>query len=208
MSSSIIQRFLMLSIAVTIAVASSDAAGDSVKVTIEGVKQGQFKADSSGKITATGFSLESESPRDAASGQASGKVQNRPVTITKPVDGASPQLFQALATNETLKTVTIEVYSGSTGGKDELVQTIRLTNAAVAGLRQHIDADTAEQAPAGLREDVSLAYQTIEFVDAASTSPQIRKVPAPVQREPVQREPARIDPPKRPTVPRLPVPRR
>ncbi len=66
--------------------------------------------------------MESRIPHDAATGQAGGKVQNLPVNITKAVDAASPQLFQAIAGSETLKTITIEVFSTNAAGEETLVQ--------------------------------------------------------------------------------------
>jgi len=48
-------------------------------------------------------------PRDAASGHATGKRQHKPLTITKPIDKASPILAEALASGKALSNVTIEV---------------------------------------------------------------------------------------------------
>ena len=48
-------------------------------------------------------------PRDAASGLPTGKRQHRPVTITKPIDKASPELAEALASGRALSNVTIDV---------------------------------------------------------------------------------------------------
>lgn len=57
-------------------------------VSIEGSKQGKFKGESAreahkGKIGAIGFSHEVASPRDVATGQASGKRQHMPITFVK-----------------------------------------------------------------------------------------------------------------------------
>lgn len=43
------------------------------------------------------FDFGTETPRDAATGQASGKRQHSPVTLVREVDSASPLLLQALA---------------------------------------------------------------------------------------------------------------
>ena len=82
-------------------------------VSIEGTKQGKFKGESTreahrDKIPALAFSYEVTSPRDVATGQASGRRQHGPVTFVKAWGAASPQLFQALTTNEVLKTVLFE----------------------------------------------------------------------------------------------------
>jgi type VI secretion system secreted protein Hcp len=184
---------------VVLCVSARPAAGERISVTVEGAKQGVFKGDRSGSIGATAFTLESKSPADGASGRVSGKVQNLPVTITKDVDAASPQIFQALCTNEILKSVIIEAYAIGPDGKEAVAQTVRLTNAAVTGLRQSVDAGGTVPS-AGPREEVSFTYQSIEFgppaiaaqapgeTKPAEPAPTEAK-PAPVRREPVLREP-------------------
>jgi len=89
-------------------------------VTIQGAKQGQFKGNGGGvrkaregakggKIAGVRFLLEATSPRDLATGHASGKRQYKPIQITKEWDASSPQLFQALIQNEVLKSVLFEL---------------------------------------------------------------------------------------------------
>ena len=185
---------------VVLSAGARPAAGERITVTIEGAKQGVFKGDRSGKIGATAFTLESKSSADAASGRVSGKVQNLPLTITKDVDAASPQIFQALCANEPLKGVTIEAYAIGPDGKEVVAQTVRLTNAAVTGLRQYVDDAGGSIPSAGPREEVSFTYQSIEFgppaiaaqapaePKAAEPAPTEAK-PAPARREPILREP-------------------
>jgi len=48
------------------------------------------------------------SPRDPASGLPTGKRQHKPISFLKEWGAATPQLFQALVTNENLKTVKFE----------------------------------------------------------------------------------------------------
>jgi type VI secretion system (T6SS) effector Hcp len=83
-------------------------------ITIEGSKQGVFKGSAGSgdakvarsahkqRIAGIKFLSETTSPRDTATGQASGKRIHKPISITKQWDAASPQLFQALVNNETL----------------------------------------------------------------------------------------------------------
>jgi type VI secretion system secreted protein Hcp len=190
---------LLIAVMIWLSASARPAAGERITVTIEGAKQGVFKGDQSGKIVATDFAMENKSPADAASGRVSGKFQNLPVTITKDVDAASPQLFQALCTNETLKGVTVEMYVTGADGNEAVAQTVRLTNAAVTGLRQYVDAVGADPS-AGPREEVSFTYQSIEFgppavaaqppVDAKPAEPAPTEAkPVPTRREPVLREP-------------------
>ena len=131
-------------------------------VTIEGTKQGKFKGDSQSKgheeqIAGLAFDYEVTSPRDPASGQATGKRQHRPVTITKHWDAATPQLFQALVTNEVLKSVLIEFVKTSLNGEDSVYHRISLTDATIADIHQHANADTHEL------EDISFTVREIEI---------------------------------------------
>ena len=137
-------------------------------VTIKGRKQGQFKGESlrereKGKIPALRFVYAVKSPRDAATGQASGKRQHTPIMITKQWGPASPQIFQALVTNEVLEQVLFEFIQTGADGAEEVYYTITLTNAAIADLKQYLDKtqqDTGFAAHAC--EDVSFTFQKIE----------------------------------------------
>lgn len=97
---------------------------------------------------------------DASSGMATGKRQHNAITITKEVDSASPRFAQALATNETLKTVQI-VFSGSGSGAGKVAQKIVLTNATILSIRK-----------AGNTEQITLGYQTSEvtWTDGGKTA--------------------------------------
>lgn len=131
-------------------------------VTIEGTKQGKFKGDSKRRahkdqIVGLAFDYEVGSLRDAASGQATGKRQHKPVTITKRWGAATPQLYQALITNEILKSVLIEFMKTSPNGEEYVYHKIKLTNAAITLIHQYANADTREV------EDVSFVFQKIEI---------------------------------------------
>jgi type VI secretion system secreted protein Hcp len=71
------------------------------------------------------------SPRDVASGLATGKRQYKPIMIVKRVDASTPRLLQACATNETLPVVQF-VYHPSSASADQL--RVTLTDAACADL--------------------------------------------------------------------------
>jgi len=133
-------------------------------VTIEGVKQGKFKGDSRAKahpgtIAGLGFMYEVKSPRDAATGMATGRRQHEPIVITKRWDSASPQLFQALVSNEALKSVLLEFVRSTPDGREEVYYTIQLQDAMVVGIKQYTDASAAREL-----EDISFSFQRI-FVE-------------------------------------------
>lgn len=138
-------------------------------VTIEGTKQGLFHGESTrakGKLEGLTFNEEVQSPRDAATGQATGRRIHQPVTFTKRWGAASPQLFQAAVTNEVLKSVLFEFVRADAGGKEQVFQTVRLTNATVSDLARTLDEHTPEGA-AGI-DRVSFVFQKIEIADTAA----------------------------------------
>jgi type VI secretion system secreted protein Hcp len=139
-------------------------------MTIEGVKQGKFKGESirgphKDKMGVLGFEYEVVSPRDVASGQASGKRQHKPVKIIKEWGAASPQLFQAVTTNEVLKSVLFEFIRTTPEGKEDIHYTIKLTNATVCGHHKFTDkgAKHEETADTHELEEISFTFQKIEL---------------------------------------------
>ena len=82
-------------------------------VTVEGTKQGKLKGESdreahADKLTGLSFHYSVGSPRDAASGMATGRRTHQPVSFVKEWGAATPQLSQALTTNESFKSVLFE----------------------------------------------------------------------------------------------------
>jgi type VI secretion system secreted protein Hcp len=137
-------------------------------VTIEAAKQGRLAGESTrevhkGKLAGIGFSYEVTSPRDAASGQATGKRQHGAVTFTKEWGAASPQLFTALVTNEVIKSALFEFVRTNDVGVEHVFHTIKLTDAAVTSIHQYVAAqDDAELDNAEL-EDVAITFRGIEI---------------------------------------------
>src|SRR5579871_6747428 len=89
---------------------ASALAAPNFTFSVDAAHQGKFKGDqgNTGLISGTAFVLQVESPRDPATGMATGKRRWQPIVITKEWSASSPQFLTALATNEELKTVTIE----------------------------------------------------------------------------------------------------
>lgn len=137
-------------------------------VSIDGTKQGKFKGESTremhkDKIAAIGFSYEVASPRDVATGQASGKRQHGPVTFVKEWGAASPQIFQALTSNEVLKSVLFEFLGTNANGEEQVEDTIKLTNASVSRMRRHIDVQPSGGGEERALDEVSLVFARIEL---------------------------------------------
>jgi type VI secretion system secreted protein Hcp len=149
------------------------AGASSFEVTIEGTKQGKFKGEAArggDKIAGLAFHYDVKSGRDMASGMPAGKRQHGAITFTKAVDSSSPQLFQALVSNEPLKTVTFEFRSVNATGEEFIFYQITLSNAMISEVEQYTGTGTGaavaakhtSAVDAPLLEDVSVTFQRIE----------------------------------------------
>lgn len=69
-------------------------------------------------------------------GQASGRRQNKPVTVTKLIDKSTPQFFEALTTNEELKEITIQFFSEYP--TTEAHYSITLKNCTIGEIKQEL----------------------------------------------------------------------
>jgi type VI secretion system secreted protein Hcp len=150
----------------TLAVAPSAQAD--IFVTITGANQGLFAGDSldashkNASIVLT-FDQEVKSPRDPASGLATGKRQHSPVTFRKNASKSSVQLFQALVNNEVLKSVVFDFTAADPTGVMKVFKRVTLTNAVLSDLHQK-----AQAGKSTWTDDVSLVFQKIEILDAST----------------------------------------
>jgi type VI secretion system secreted protein Hcp len=139
--------------------------------TIKGKTQGAFKGQGTGrekdKIPGVAFTYGVESPRDAASGLPTGKRQHKPVVFTKEWGAASPQLYQAIVTNETLTSVLFEFISTNALGKEEVDYIVELTNATISGFKGSLHLGEKAGPIVDSRE---LEVITLEFQKIAVTS--------------------------------------
>jgi type VI secretion system secreted protein Hcp len=117
-----------------------------------------------GTIAVLGASHEVVSPRDAASGLASGKRMHKPLVITKEVDKSSPILYRMLTTNENISELSLQFYRPGVTGVEQQFYTVKLTNATIASIR-FTQPDTLRPETRGLpeTEEISFTYQKIEW---------------------------------------------
>jgi type VI secretion system secreted protein Hcp len=140
-------------------------------------KQGASKGESPKKdrkdwISVLAFNFEVQSPRDAATGQASGKRQYKPVRFLKEWGAASPQLMTACARNETLDTVNFEFITHTGAGAETVYYTITLTNATVSAVAMFTGEETGAEGAGSSKhtkdvdtlelERISLTFSKIE----------------------------------------------
>jgi len=83
---------------------------------LKGQKQGEIKGNVTQKtrensIMVIAVSHAVSSPRDAASGMATGKRMHKPIIITKVLDTATPLLHNALCQNENIPTWKLDFYT-------------------------------------------------------------------------------------------------
>lgn len=137
-----------------------------------GQKQGAFE----GPVTDKGFEKSVEvdaadhaivSPRDAASGQATGKRQHKPFLITKAVDKTTPLFYNALVTNEILTSCTIRFVRPSNTGTADNYYTVKLTNASITSLDFTKGDVRGAAGRLGEYEQIGFTYQKIEWTITA-----------------------------------------
>lgn len=143
-------------------------------LTLKGAKTGPIKGSvvqkgREGSIMVIATNHEIVSPRDAASGQASGKRMHKPLVITKELDKATPLLYNALCTNESIVEFVLRYWraapAGGTGTGTEVQHfTVKLTNAQIASIRQVMpNSKEADLARLETYEEVAFVYQKIEW---------------------------------------------
>lgn len=150
-----------------------------MKGTRQGVLQGEVtQKGHEGSTWVRSFDLGVDVPRDPATGQVTGRKRFKPATFLH--DGTNKmavQLAQALAINEVLADVTIQVFTppmkAATGmGGEVLSMTLKFTNAALVGLNFHTVPTGPAPHPAlavpQLMQEVSFTYQRLEITDHQS----------------------------------------
>jgi type VI secretion system Hcp family effector len=150
-------------------------------ISIKGKKQGQFKGEGIQDkrkdkfMPVLSFNMGVQSPRDIATGQASGKRQFAPVKFVKEWGAASPQLLTACATNEGLQEVVVEFTKTNPNGEEYVYQTVKLTDATVASVNRFTGQEGGAEGASTSRhtsavdtlelEEVSLTFRKIEVED-------------------------------------------
>lgn len=149
-------------------------------LSLKGQKQGEIRGSATqkgreGRLLVLAAQHELTSPRDAATGQATGRRMHKPFTIVKEVDASTPRLYAALAAAEPLTAWELQCWGTSElTGESVLQYVVRLFNASVVGIRFIAgDCDmpgapgmarhTSAWTRASAFEEVSFTYQRIEW---------------------------------------------
>jgi type VI secretion system secreted protein Hcp len=163
---------------------------------LTGETQGDIKGDvtTAGReesIEVNAFNHAVVAPRDAASGLPTGNREHKPLSIVKGSDKSSPLLMQALVTNENITTLELRFWRPSrTGQGEEQYYTIKLENAAIAGIREW-KPNTKDRASRsyGDMEEISWTYQKISWTyeDGGITAEDDWETPITLAPEPVDK---------------------
>lgn len=150
----------LLSAAVLVPTSEANAALNAY-LKLKGQKAGDIKGSVTqkgreGAIKVIAASHEIVSPRDPASGLPTGKRQHKPFVFILEIDKSTPQLMNAIATNEKLPSATFEMGGGKDGAA---LYRINLINASVAAF-EFVTLDDKNTAAIKL----TLTYQKIEWV--------------------------------------------
>lgn len=138
-------------------------------LSITGKQQGLIKGSVTqkgreGKIMVIAAEHGVSSPRDAATGQSTGRRVHSPFVITKELDASSPCLYTALAASEGFSSWELQFWAPSPTGAEVMRYVVRLTNATVSQIRFHMPNNKdPELARLAEYEEVSFAYQKIEW---------------------------------------------
>jgi type VI secretion system secreted protein Hcp len=149
-----------------------------VYLKVKGSKQGDIKGSVTrkgleGQIQVIAVTHEIISPRDAASGQATGKRQHKPIVITKEIDRSTPLLRQALVTNEHLTDWLLQFFKTMPDGTERCYFTIKLTDVSIASA-SFMMPNTENPATKNIPEyeELAFTYRKIEWTwtDGAITA--------------------------------------
>ena len=137
---------------------------------LKGQKQGAVKGSVTlkgreGQIAVYAVTHNLSSPRDSASGQATGKRVHKPLTVTKEIDVSTPPLYKALVDNEAISAFSLLFWAPGPQGKEVQYYTIKLTNAFIADIKTTmLNNKESDNANMPVLEEVSFVYQKIEWI--------------------------------------------
>lgn len=113
------------------------------------------------------FEHEVYSPVDEQEGSVSGARVHKAAHVTKEIDTASPSLFQACCTGQTLDEIKIDFYKITPAGKEEIYYTITMNGVKVASVKEVLP-NTKDPAKEKLThlEEVRFLYEKINWKHA------------------------------------------
>jgi type VI secretion system secreted protein Hcp len=141
-----------------------------VYLKLTGNKQGEIQGSSTNtdfdrehSIECTAFTFKVISPRDKATGLASGRRYYEPIQFVKNIDQATPGIARALVENEVITSAQFRFF-GVESGAEKLVYTVLAENGRISSQRQFVS-DTLDPALASRppQEEVGLVFTQITW---------------------------------------------
>ncbi|MGN6799770.1 MAG: type VI secretion system tube protein Hcp [Gaiellaceae bacterium] len=120
-------------------------------------------------ITVNGYDGDATVPvatSGSGGGTAAGKVQLKPIVVTKRIDKSTPKLFEALVTGRHLPAVQIDFVRPDGAGGDDVFYSVKLKQVLVTDAHQFDLGKSDGQA----LEQVSLDFQSIEITEGGGTT--------------------------------------
>lgn len=113
------------------------------------------------------FSHQVYSPVDVQEGTVTGSRVHGTAEVTKEIDTASPSLYQACCTGQTLDQIVIDFYKITPAGKEEIYYTITMSGVKVASVTNNVP-NTKDPSFEKLnhQERVSFLYEKINWKHA------------------------------------------
>jgi type VI secretion system secreted protein Hcp len=143
-----------------------------IYLTLKGQKQGDIKGSVTqkgreGSISVQYLQSKMVSPRDPASGLATGKRQHEPLVFRKTIDKSTPLLLNAIINNENITQAHFKFWKPSISGAETQYFTIDLVNASLASSNLYHPDSYDNTAPSGSGqpdlEEWTLTYQQITW---------------------------------------------
>lgn len=141
-----------------------------INLYMKGQKYGDIKGSVTqkgreGSISVQYLQQKRVSPRDAASGLPTGKIQHEPIVFRKTIDKSTPILLNVMSTNENLTNATFKFWKPSVTGAETQYFTIDLLNASIASYDlYHPDSmDSGASTATAELEEISLTYERISW---------------------------------------------
>ncbi len=138
-------------------------------VTIVGSHQGNFKGGSTeagheGAIEglAADYGLTRGLQSGSKGSTAGGRPQHVPMQITLASSPATPQLLQAMVTDEALKSVTVD-FAHLSGAHAQVVESIVVSDARIVNFQHQLQADPAAPGDGQLLDHVAFQFHSIEI---------------------------------------------
>ena len=117
-------------------------------------------------ITLSGYDGDATAPVATGGGGGAGKVQFKPIVVTKPIDTSTPKLFEALATGRHLPAVQIDFVRPDGAGGDAVFYAVKLKEVVVTDVHQF----DPGKSDGRMLEEISLDFQSIEITEGGGTA--------------------------------------